>query len=336
MPPTTMLFDMRSPEFGTPLPSLYAAALEMASYVDRAGLDRIWVSEHHGSADNYLPSPFVMGAAVAARTGAIRICLNAVVLPLHDPVEIAEQIGVLDLISQGRLEIVFGAGYVPSEFARFGVALAERARRMDDGIELILRALSGERFERNGREVFVRPLPMQRPRPTIYAGGGVDAAARRAARFDLGFVPMRRELLAVYEAECRRLGREPGPTIGPYGPAMVHVAEDPERARRLIEPHVMHHAATYARWAAEANNADSLYQGLEDARNVWQSGRYRVVTPDQCVDLAGELDRTGASLVLQPQIAGLAPEIGWTSLELFATKVLPLLRSGQPAQAHAT
>jgi alkanesulfonate monooxygenase SsuD/methylene tetrahydromethanopterin reductase-like flavin-dependent oxidoreductase (luciferase family) len=326
MPPTTILFDLRAPDFGAPIQSIYAAALDMAAFADRAGLDRIWVSEHHGSEDNYLPTPFVLGAALAGRTSRIRICLNAVILPLHDPVEIAEQIGVLDLVSQGRLEIVFGAGYVPSEFARFGVSLGERARRLDDGLALIVRALSGERFNDGAREVFVRPLPVQRPHPPFYLGGGVAAAARRAARFGFGFAPMRRELLGDYEAECQRLGRKPGPTIGPYGPALVHVTETPEATKALLQPHILHTAGTYARWAAEANAANSLYQGLEDPDAVWKSGRYRLVTPDECVRLAEALDESGASLVLQPMIAGLAPEIGWKSLELFASSVLPRLK----------
>jgi alkanesulfonate monooxygenase SsuD/methylene tetrahydromethanopterin reductase-like flavin-dependent oxidoreductase (luciferase family) len=326
MTPITLLFDMRAPEFGTALPDLYAAAAEMARFADKAGADRIWIAEHHGADDNYIPAPFVLGAALAASTRSIRICLNAVVLPFHDPVKIAEQIGVLDLISNGRLEVVFAAGYVASEFALFGVSLHDRARLLDDGIALILRALAGERFESGGRPVFVRPLPIQPPDRILYVGGGVEASARRAARFGLGFVPMRRDLIALYQSECRRLGREPGRTIGPYGPIFIHVAEDPDAARAVLQPHILHHAGTYARWAAEGGTATSNYAGMEDPEVVWKSGRYRVLTPDDCVALAQELAPTGASLVLQPLIAGLPPEIGWRSLELFASAVLPRLK----------
>ena len=325
MVPTTLLFDMRTPDFGAALPDLYAAACDMAEFGDKAGFDRIWIAEHHGADDNYIPTPFVLGAAFAARTAKIRVCLNAIVLPFHDPVEIAEQIGVLDLVSNGRLEVVFAAGYVPAEFRRFGVSMSDRGRLVDEGIGLILRALAGERFDVGEREVFVRPLPLQQPCAMLYVGGGVEASARRAARYGLGFVPMRRDLIALYDAECRRLGREPGPKIGPYGPIFIHVADDPEQAKALLQPHILHHAATYARWAAEAGTGTSNYIGMDDPDIVWKSGRYRVLTPDACVALAAEIDAIGASLVLQPLIAGLSPNIGWQSLELFASSVLPRL-----------
>jgi alkanesulfonate monooxygenase SsuD/methylene tetrahydromethanopterin reductase-like flavin-dependent oxidoreductase (luciferase family) len=191
---------------------------------------------------------------------------------------------------------------------------------------LILRALAGERFEAGGRPVFVRPLPLQAPERMLYVGGGVEASARRAARFGLGFVPMRLALTELYAAECRALGREPGPVIGPYGPIMVHVAEDPEAAIAQLEPHILHHAATYARWAAEGSTGTSNYTGMDDPAVVWKSGRYRVLDPDACVALAGELEATGASLVLQPLIAGLSPDVGWRSLELFVSSVLPRLK----------
>jgi alkanesulfonate monooxygenase SsuD/methylene tetrahydromethanopterin reductase-like flavin-dependent oxidoreductase (luciferase family) len=330
---TTVLFDMRAPEFGAKLPDLYAAACEMVSFADQAGFDRVWIAEHHGAEDNYLPSPFVLGGAFAARSKSIRITLNAVVLPLHNPVEIAEQTGVLDQISNGRLEVVFAAGYVKSEFDRFGVALTDRGRLLDDGIALILRALRGERFEANGREVFVRPLPVQPVEQIFYTGGGVEASARRAARFNLGFVPMKRDLFALYDAECERLGRKPGRKLGPYGPISIHVAEDPEAEKVRLQRHILHHGATYAKWAAEGSTGTSNYTGMEDPEVVWKSGRYPIVTPDQCVALVETLESTGASFVMQPLIAGLAPELGWRSLELFVSSVLPRIKTSRQREA---
>jgi alkanesulfonate monooxygenase SsuD/methylene tetrahydromethanopterin reductase-like flavin-dependent oxidoreductase (luciferase family) len=324
-----LLFDMRSPAFGAPLAALYPAALEMASFADRVGIDRVLLGEHHGSEEGYLPSPFVLGAAMAGRTKSLRILLSAIILPLHDPVEVAEQIAVLDQISAGRLEVVFGAGYVPSEFARFGVAYNQRGRLLDEGLDVIVRALSGERFEHRGREVFVRPLSVQQPHPKFFVAGGVEAAARRAARFGMGFAPMHGGLWDLYDAECRRLGREPGAMLGVGGPICVHVAEDPDAAWAQLEPHILHVAETYRRWAAEAASTNSTYAGLVDRHAVRTSGKYRVVTPDECVTLAAEQEAIHSSLVFQPLIGGLAPEIGWRSLELFATAVLPRLRPGK-------
>ena len=174
----TVSFDMRSPEWGTPTHELYAAAVEMAAFCDRIGVDRIGLMEHHGSDDGYLPQPFTLASAMAAVTSRVRFMLGAVVLPLHDPVSVAEQIALVDLVSNGRLNAIFGAGYVPFEFAMFRKSLKDRAQLLDEGIETILRALRGERFEIGGRPVFVRPLPVQKPEEIILVGGGVPASAR--------------------------------------------------------------------------------------------------------------------------------------------------------------
>src|ERR1700742_1000908 len=123
---TALHFDMRAPSFGAPADRLYAAALEMATFADEMGITRIGLMEHHGSEDGYLPSPFVMGGAIAARTKNCRLNLGAIILPLHDPVQVAEQIAVLDLLSGGRLQVIVAAGYVPSEFALFKASLHDR------------------------------------------------------------------------------------------------------------------------------------------------------------------------------------------------------------------
>src|ERR1700754_4130196 len=104
--------DLRAPDFGTPHQRLYAEMLDMIAWGDKNGIEFTQLMEHHGSPDGYLPAPFVFAAAGAARPEKMRIQTGAVLLPLHDPVNIAEQFAVADLISGGRMEIVLGAGYV--------------------------------------------------------------------------------------------------------------------------------------------------------------------------------------------------------------------------------
>lgn len=322
---TLILFDLRAPEIGPDIGTVYSEAVAMVRFADRVGFGHVSISEHHGSEDNYLPAPFVFGGAVAAATERIRIVLNAVVLPLHNPVEVAEQIAVLDQLSGGRLDVIFAAGYVPGEFARFGVDLRHRAKLMDEGLALIVRALAGERFESGGREVFVRPLPRQQPHPPFILGGGVEAAARRAARFGFGFAPMKPGLIRSYEQACSETGRPAGPIWGLQGPIMVHVAEDKEAAWAKLKPHILHVAGTYARWAAEAGDASSTYDGLLDWDAIRASGKYAVVTPEECIGLAREQEARCSSLIFQPMIGGLDPDEAWRSLHLFADRVLPRL-----------
>lgn len=320
-----LMFDMRAPDFGAPASTLYGAALDMAAYGDAFGITRVNLMEHHCSDDGYLPTPFVMGGGVAARTKQCRVSLGAVVLPLHDPVKIAEQIAVLDLISNGRLEVIFGAGYVPSEFAAFNVSLRERGKLLDSGIDIILRALHGERFEADGRPVFVRPLPVQKPEDILLVGGGVEASAKRAARFGLGFVPTRRDLLEVYDAECAKLGRAPGRKSAPSPPMNIHLADDPDAVWAEIKPHVAHVVSAYAKWADEEPGSHSPFRGLGDVDVLRQAGLFVVWTPDQLVEHAQKLEPF-ASMSFAPLLGGLSPEIGWRSLELLG-KTMPRLKS---------
>lgn len=320
----TVSFDMRAPEWGHPPHELYAAAIEMAAFADRIGVDRIGLMEHHGSDDGYLPQPFTLASAMAARTERIRFMLGAVILPLHDPVMVAEQIALVDLVSNGRLNVIFGAGYVPFEFAMFGKSLKDRGRLLDEHIELILRALNGERFEMNGKPVFVRPLPVQRPEDIVLVGGGVPASARRAARFGCGFGPMKPELVDIYLEECARLGKEPGQYTRPKTgmPLAIHLCEDPEAGWKAIERHAVHVITEYAKWAeAEGDASSSPFKGLTDPSVLRHAGLFACWTPEQFVEQAGRMeDRT--SLGLQPLIGGLSPEEGWKSLKLLE-QVLP-------------
>jgi alkanesulfonate monooxygenase SsuD/methylene tetrahydromethanopterin reductase-like flavin-dependent oxidoreductase (luciferase family) len=330
---TSVMFDMRAPDFGTPTQKLYAAALDMAAFADEIGVGSIGLMEHHASDDGYLPQPFVLGGGVAARTKNCRISLGAVILPLHDPVKVAEQIAVLDLMSNGRLNVVFGAGYVPFEFAMFKASLRDRAKLLDQGIEIILRALHGERFEADGRPIFVRPLPVQRPEDIILVGGGVEASAKRAARLGLGFSPMRPGLLEVYEAECRARGREPGRRYGPSPnmPLNIHLSEDPERSWAIMQEHALHVVTAYAKWAGEGKDSNSPFEGLFDREALRKSGLFGIWTPDELVTRAAQLGEHG-TLGFQPLLGGLPPEEGWKSLELLK-KTMPRLKALKRATA---
>lgn len=328
---TGVLFDMRAPSFGTPAPELYATALEMAAFADEIGVSRVNLMEHHGSEDGYLPQPFVMGGGVAARTKRCRISLGAVILPLHDPVKIAEQIAVLDLMSNGRLEVIFGAGYVADEFALFGVSLKDRGRLLDSGIDIILRALRGERFEAEGRPIYIRPLPVQKPEEIIYVGGGVEASAKRAARFGLGFSPIHNNLFDLYDAECRKHGREPGRKHGPSGAGNIHLSADPEKTWAQVLPHVRHVVGEYAKWAEAEPDSKSPFRGLltnDDA--LRKSGIFNVWTPQDLIERAPKVLGQYGSLSFMPLLGGLPAKLGWESLELLKS-AMPALRNAVSA-----
>src|SRR5262252_3947252 len=112
-----MRFDMRAPAHGAPAAALYGAALDMCEWGERNGCVAVQVSEHHASPDGYLPAPLALAAAMAGRTRKIPIQVAALLLPLHDPIAIAEQMAVLDLVSGSRISHIVAVGYRPEEYA---------------------------------------------------------------------------------------------------------------------------------------------------------------------------------------------------------------------------
>ena len=132
----TMRFDMRAPDWGAPAPELYAAALDMAEWSESRGALTAVVCEHHGVSDGYLPSPMVLATAMAARTTTLPITVAVVVLPLYQPVRLAEDMAVLDIISRGRVSYVGAVGYVPAEYEQHGVDFHRRGRIAEEGPHL--------------------------------------------------------------------------------------------------------------------------------------------------------------------------------------------------------
>ncbi len=325
----TLRFDMRAPEIApTTLVERYAAALDMCEWADGLGCASIVISEHHGSPDGYLPSPMVFAAAVAARTRTTRIVLSALIVPLHDPLRAAEDLAILDVISNGRLVLTVGAGYVPSEFAMFDRRLEDRAALLEEAVAVFQQAWTGEEFEYRGRTARITPRPVQQPRPPILVGGSTKAAARRAARLGDWFSPGAPELWETYRAEVQRLkGFDPGPEAM-SGPLFVHIAHDPEDAWKRLAPYAMHEMNAYGQWWQETNDAGypmaSPYSPVADADALRATGMYPVLTPSEAVELAGTLGDTGM-LLFHPLMGGTDPELAWESLRLFETEVLPAI-----------
>ncbi len=323
-----MRFDMRAPTDGPATTSeLYSAALEMVSWGERHGALAIQVSEHHGSPDGYLPAPLVLASAMAARTERIPIQVAALIVPLHDPIELAEQMAVLDIVSGGRVSYVAAIGYRPEEFAMFGRDKRARGRRMDACLEAMQKAWTGEPFEFEGRPVCVTPRPLTPGGPAMVLGGNSAAAARRAAGFGLGLIAEGGDPSVgdAYRAECERLGKTPGLCVVPAAgtPTSVFVAEDPDRAWHELGPYLLHDARMYAQWMGDGHVAVSKSVATDlDALRA-EDGAYRIVDPEGAIELA----RHYGVLMLQPLSGGLPPDLAWPSLELLAAKVLPGLSS---------
>jgi alkanesulfonate monooxygenase SsuD/methylene tetrahydromethanopterin reductase-like flavin-dependent oxidoreductase (luciferase family) len=319
-----MRYDLRAPAWGDATHAeLYAACLDQCAWADDLGAMMVVLSEHHGIAeDGYLPSPMVLAGAIAGRTKRIRISIQALLLPLHDPLRVAEDLAVLDLISGGRVMTTVGLGYRDEEFEMFGVDRRKRAPILEEGVRAMLAAWTGEPFEYQGRTVQITPRPMTQPHPMLFVGGSVPAGAKRAARLRLPFMSAADDptLKTVYDDECAAASFTKGFAVIPHDPVYVHVSEDPEKAWAQIGPHVLHDAQSYDSWQ-KPDQTSAVHVHATDLDAVRASGVYRALTPDETVALAAE---TG-TIILHPLVGGLPPAVGWESLELFASSVLPRL-----------
>lgn len=322
MPQLLLRFDMRNPDFGADQRSLYDAALDMAQWADENGFDAIQISEHHGSDDGYLPSPIVLAAAMAARTRRIRLRMSLIILPFHDPLRVAEDLAVLDIISHGRLDVVVGAGYVPEEFAMFGVELKDRGTLMESKIAALKKAWSGEKFEYEGRSARVTPTPVQKPHPPLWMGGSSKPAARRAARLVDYFYTENEELFREFNAERERLGKPAIPFIE-LGSGFFVVADDPDAEWQRMAPHILFECNSYGKWQA-SSAMQGQYLEMTDAEPLRATGLYPILRPADVPDYLHKLG-DNAQLCLHPLIAGQSPEAGWQQLHAFADTVLPLL-----------
>jgi alkanesulfonate monooxygenase SsuD/methylene tetrahydromethanopterin reductase-like flavin-dependent oxidoreductase (luciferase family) len=300
----------------------YKATVDMAEWADSHGFDICSLEEHHGADNGWSPSPLIMASAVFGRTKNISISISALLVPLHDPLRIAEDIAVLDVLSGGgRIGIIAGLGYRPEEFAMFGVDRKRRGAITEESLRVMLAAWTGEPFEYRGTTVRVTPKPVSQPHPLVLVGGSTEIAAKRAARLHLPFMPAigDPELQRIYDEACAAEGYT-GFTILPSGPGFVHVTDDPERDWQRIAPHALHEARTYASWQT-GNQRSQVETHAETIEELKASGVYAVVTPDECVELA----KQHGTVVLHPLMGGMDPDLGWESLQLFADKVAPRL-----------
>ena len=272
---------------------------------DRLGFDGVWLSEHHLTGDGMLPSPLVMAGVLAARTSRIRVGTNILVLPLHHPLQVAEDAAVVDLVSGGRLALGVGQGYSEREFAAFGADRRRRGALLEEGVRFLREAWSGN-------EVTPRP---QRTIP-IYVAGVTEAGLRRAARLGDGVI-----IYCATPADLiarRKLLDEvvdnPPPLICT---GIMHVDEDADRAWADAAPGI-----------AYLEGEIASYGGTEPPPLHRED--YLVGTPDDVADRLIALHEATSFVHFAHwlRLPTVSHEAAMRSLELIARRVIPAVRAG--------
>jgi alkanesulfonate monooxygenase SsuD/methylene tetrahydromethanopterin reductase-like flavin-dependent oxidoreductase (luciferase family) len=305
----------------------HQAMLEMCRYADANGIDGISLEEHHGAFNGWSSSPLILAALIFGASTNLQITLSALLVPLHDPIRIAEDIAALDLASGGRLITIAGIGYRPEEYALHGKDWANRGTLMDECIATMLKAWTGEPFEYNGTTVQVTPAPASSPHPMLFLGGTSKIAARRAARFGLPMfaaaaVPGLQE---YYLEQCQANGTH-GFYIAPsQETAMIHIAEDPDRAWAELGHHFLHEATTYAGWQTPDIHS-AVHSHATTVEELRADGTYRVLTPDEAIERCKAMGPFDA-LTMHPLCGGLPIDEAWSSIHLAVEKVIPAVGS---------
>lgn len=331
-------------------------SLQLVSLADELGFHHVRIVEHYFERyGGYSPNPIVFLAAASQRSRRIKLITGAVLPAFNHPLKLAGEIGMLDGLSQGRLEVGFARAFLPHEFGRFGVALDESRARFEEGIETVRRLLEDEKVSHEGR--FHRfppttslPRPTQQPRPPFWIAALATEQSfvfAGQAGHSIMAIPLlgakMRPLVQAYR-DARRAAGHPGP-----GRVMLafHMLchEDGERARALARGPVNHYLRSLVEaasgWVQGASSAD--YPGYgpmiaalerETFDTVLANGGAWVGTPDEIVAQASAYqEHIGGFEVasLQVNFATLAFADAERSLRLFGREVLPRLANKGPA-----
>ena len=326
------MLDFRNPPgSGLAAGRFHAAMLEQAEYADRAGLDSIWLTEHHFVADGYLSAVMPALAAIAARTTRATIGTYVLLAPFYHPLRLAEDTAFIDVVSNGRLRLGIGLGYRDEEFDGFQISRQERLGRTLETIEILKRAWSGEPFSFEGKyfrfhDAHILPRPASRPHPELLWGGMNAVAIRRGAKLGLSFAcNLGRREVEIYREALRELGKDPA-NYSIVNNRIVYVAESEERAWKDIEQAALYQAALYAKWlSAAAQGGESPIR--PDAARIRRNAV--LGSPAQIAPrLRKIIDETPMTeLILATQLPGLEPGKALHSLQRFVTEVLPQLRT---------
>jgi natural product biosynthesis luciferase-like monooxygenase protein len=318
---------------------------------EELGFDAVWANEHHFHAyGGHIPSPPVFLAALAQRTKRVRLGTSIIVMPLHNPIEIAEQIAMVDLMSGGRVEFGIGRGFVMHDHETFGVPMDQAQARNTEGLEVVLKAWSGQPFSYNGQHyhfenLTVWPKPEQEPHPPVWmaCSNNPDSFAWTAQQgyklLTLAYLkplPKLGELTTIYRDNWAASGRNPVDCeVGTH--YQVVLDESGAKARKRAEQALTRYAGLLRESIGQAKDVNaalkhSASEGIEVDKLV-DEGRLAAGTPDEIVAMLERAqDELGVTIVdCSFMFGGITYEEADRSIRLFASEVMPRLRQRQPA-----
>jgi alkanesulfonate monooxygenase SsuD/methylene tetrahydromethanopterin reductase-like flavin-dependent oxidoreductase (luciferase family) len=335
--------------------AVFAEHLALGDLAEPLGFDSLWALEHHFTGYAMSPHPLQMLSYFAGRTKRLTLGTAVIVLPWHDPVRVAEEIALLDVLSGGRCIFGFGRGAASVEYAGMRVPMEEARARFVESAKIVVEALSNDSFEWDGEfhkipRTSIRPRPISHPERRFYASSVSPESAEIMARLGFGvLVIMQNEWAKAaqdierYRELARGVGHTPRPPIILTNVSVAESrAEAEERAGQYlsrkwdsIDTHYHFsdgHLASvkgYEFYGGMAKTYSKLKdEGFRKKATEFYVKIQVVGTPDECVQQVAELRRlTGVEhLVTEFGYGGMPHEQAELNMRLFADRVVPVLQ----------
>ncbi len=321
---------------GGSMPEQLAESAAQVRAARDAGFDIVAAGQHYLSAPYQQPATLPFLARMAAEAGDMEVAAGVILLPLHNPVDMAETIATMDAICGGRFVFGIGLGYRDEEYAAFGVRPGERVGRMTEALEVMKMLWTQDEVEFQGRFYHVpranpTTRPVRKPHPPIWVAANHDNAIRRAARWGYPWLinphatmSMIAQQIAMYRDALDEAG-QPMPDALPMIREM-YVAQDRETAFLESQPYLEGKYAAYAAWGQ-----DKALPGEEDFTIPYQDlarDRFLLGSPD---DIVQEIQRYESELgvnyiLFRMQWPGMPHEQVLRQLDLMANEVVPRIK----------
>jgi len=313
----------------------YRDALEEVARGEELGFDSVWMEEHHSVVNHYWPSPLPVLAGFASRTSKVILGTDILVAPFYHPVRLAEDVAMLDVMSNGRFVLGVAIGYKPDEFALYGVELEKRGARFEEQLAVMKGLWTQESLAFKGTyytvEGKLEPKPVTKPHPPVWIGGWGDITLRRAATLGDNWVPGptadlgrlltgKKQFLANREAA----GRSAPPAEWPLTRDVI-IADTDKQARELAERHIM---ISYRKEYAGGWRHPFIDASIATDLDALMKNRFLIGGPDQVIKaLTPFVKEYGMThLICRLFFPGMPHAHIMRELDLLAREVMPALR----------
>ena len=313
----------------------YKEALEEVSHAEEVGFDSVWMEEHHAVTNHYWPSPFPVLAGFATRTSRMMLGTDIAVAAFYHPVRLAEDVAMLDVMSNGRVTLGIAIGYKPDEFALYGVDLDKRGARFEEQLAIMKGLWTQDRLSFKGTyytvEGRIEPKPVTKPHPLVWIGGWGDITLRRAATLADNWIPgptadLTRLLRGKEQflANRRAAGRTQPITEWPLTRDLI-IAETDQKARALAEEHIM---VAYRREYAGGWRHPFIDASIATDLDKLMADRFLVGGPDQVIPkIRTFVESYGMThLICRTFFPGMPHAHIMKELDLIAREVMPAFK----------